>query len=203
LEELAKEAQGKLADIDQRLAQRTASVSAGAFFSVADWPPGWQEAVSEAFQQYDKIVDDYGAIPTSRRELRTHVQQQRRRPEYAAALNEPEARTLLELAQEHESQDHACCAYWVYQQGARLVPAPSAQEARSQLTAMQKDPAIRAAAEVCRELQWCHRTYNIADKLSELAPDRAQELFAQVVQRSPADAPVHLAAQARLQSLAP
>ena len=66
---------------------------------------------------------------------------------------------------------------------------------------MQQDSNLVAAAESCRELQWCHRTYRLADRLVRSKPDRASELFAEIVKRSPQDSEIHRDAQARIEEL--
>lgn len=203
LNDLAAEARQKLAEVDESLRTHLSEMSASAFFSDTSWPADWQSNVNAAFEKYDRIADDYGAVPTIKNVLRAHVARQRRRPEYAAALHEAEAKALWQIAQQHEEEDHPCCAFWVYDKASRLAPAPSARRAEIQLAKMKQDPSAVAAADTCRQLQWCHRTYNIAEKLTAVAPDRARELFLQIVEQSPADAQVHLAARSRLATLSP
>ena len=197
MNDLAAEARQKLAEIDESLRERLSEMSASEFFSDTSWPADWPSHVNVAFEKYDRIADDYGAVPAIKNVLRAHVARQRRRPEYAAAFHEAEAKTLWQIAQQHEAEDHPCCAFWVYDKASRLAPAPSARQAEIRLAKMKQDPAAVAAAETCRQLQWCHRTYNIAEKLTAVAPDRARELFLQIVEQSPANAHVHLAARSR------
>jgi len=161
----------------------------------------WRERVTAAFRQYDQIVEDYREVPAAAKQIKAHVARQRRRPECAVVLNEPEAKALWEVAQQHEADDHGCCAYWVYRQAARLVPAPSASRAAKRLAEMAQDPKLIAAAEECRELQKCHQIYSRAERLIPVEPDRAKELFAQVVQRAPKDSEVYRAAQSHLGQL--
>lgn len=203
LEILAQEARQKITEIDSKLNEHGRAISPSDWGMQESWPEGWQETVTRAFQEYDQVVDDYRAVPAVKKELSLHVSQQRRRPEYAMALNEPEAKTLWDLAVQHEEEDHACCAYWVYEQASKLVPAPSAKRAAKRLAEMQKDPEILAAAKRCRELQWCHRTYRLAENLERSDPERAKNLFAQIVDRSPKDSEVHIAAQKQIGDIRP
>jgi hypothetical protein len=69
------------------------------------------------------------------------------------------------------------------------------------LEEMKQDSQIVAAAETCRELQWCQRAYDRAGKLRDLRPTRAKELFAEIMSRSPEDSNVHLAAKVELAKL--
>ena len=123
----------------------------------ASYASRWPELVRDAFQKYEDLTDDYGAVPKTGREIESQVARKRRLPEYAEVLNEPESAALWQLGQEHEQQDHACCAYWVYQEALRLLPAPSAQRAQERLAVLQRDPQLQAAAESCRALQECHK----------------------------------------------
>ena len=115
----------------------------------------------------------------------------RRQPEYASVLNELAAKSLWELGQEHERDDQLCCAYWVYKRAAELTPAPSAVLAKNRFAELDKDPQVVASAEKCRTLQWCHQAYLRADRLLELKPERATELFAEIVSRAPKDSEVY------------
>jgi hypothetical protein len=204
LTQLAEEAREKVRGIDARLVAQQGVSSPGEWPATAGPPPVGASApggdlVTEAFRQYDQLARQYGGVPAASRELRGHVARQRRRPQYAAVLNEPEARALWEAAQQHEAKDERCCAYWVYRRAARLVPAPSAQLARDRLAELQQDPEVVASAEVCRKLRECHKIYTRAERLSELKPGRAQELYAEVVRRAPRDSEVYRLAQTRVE----
>ena len=190
LTELADEARGKAGDIDARTA-------------AARGKSDWEYQVTAAFHQYDELAEDYGDIPAFKQEIQKHIAQQRRRPDIAVVLNEPEAATLWQLGRQHEDEDHLCCAYWVYEQAARLVPAPSAKSARKRLDEMKQDPEIIAAAKACRQMQECHKTYNLAVRLIEIKPERAKELFATVVLLAPEDSQVHQASRDRLRQMQP
>jgi len=101
--------------------------------------------VVQAFQDYDEVVSKYANVPAVKREVTAHVARQRKKPQYAAVLNEAQAQRLLELAQGHEQRQELCCAYWVYQDAARLVPAPSALQARQRFETLAADPeTVRA-----------------------------------------------------------
>lgn len=202
LAELAEEARQKLKEIDATLEEEGTFLSPGELFGAqGELPAQWVDRVTEAFQQYDRLADDYGGVPEAKGQIRAHIAKQRRRPEFAATLNEPEAKALWELAQQHEAEDHQCCAYWVYRQAARLTPAPSARRASDRLAEMEQDPQIVAAAETCRRLQQCHKIYNRAERLIELRPQRAKELFQEIIALAPEDSEVYRAARMRMQQM--
>jgi hypothetical protein len=207
LAKLADEAREKLKEIDGQLAVEERILSPSDSFG-PDGPPtpeqlaARQEAqVTAAFDQYDELAEQYSGVPAVSREIKTHVAKRRARPEFAMVLNEPEAKVLWESGQEHENDDHLCCAYWVYKRAARLVPAPSAERARARLAEMEKDPQIVASAETCRELQICHKIYNRAQKLAKVKPARAKELFAEIVGRAPEDSEVYRAAREHVEQM--
>jgi hypothetical protein len=89
----------------------------------------------------------------------------------------------------------------LYEEAARKLPAPSAHAAERRLTELKADPQQVAAAEACRSLQWCHQQYRTAERVARVSPRRAKELFEQIVQRAPADSPVHAAARAEIERL--
>lgn len=204
LDQLAADARQKLEAIDVGLSAALAGMSPSESLGLnmphdgAATEGGWSDLVTEAFDRYEQLAEDYGGVPTVKRELKSRIAKQRRRPEFARVLQEPEASTLLELARQHERDDHGCCAYWVYKEAARLLPAPSARLAQERFEAMQQDPQVVAAAEKCRQLQACHRLYRRAEMLAELRPVRAKELFGEIVRLAPADSEVGRAAQERL-----
>ena len=118
LAQLAAEARQKLREIDASLVEKGASVSPGELSArgirpSADRPsPEREVQVLAAFRRYDRLADDYHEVPVVAGEIKSHVAKQRRRWEFAAVLNEPEAKALWEVAQQHEAEDHRCCAYF-------------------------------------------------------------------------------------------
>lgn len=207
LAQLAAEARQKLKQVDARLNEKGNILSPGES-SDPGGPPTpqqiatrWEKLVVEAFREYDRLAEDYSGVPEVKGELKKHVAGQRRLPEFAAVLNEPEAKTLWEEGQRREEEDQLCCAYWVYKEAAGLVPAHSAERARRRVAEMQQDPEIVAAAAACRELQECHKIYDRATRLIEARPARAKELFAQVVDRAPPDSELYRSALIHLQEI--
>ena len=81
------------------------------------------------------------------------------------------------------------------------LPAPSAQVAQRRLEQLKADPQQVASAEACRVLQWCHLKYRTAVRVAKVKPSKAREMFEQIVQRSPADSEVHLAAKDQIRRL--
>jgi len=207
LTQLAAEARQKLRDVDAALAQTEESVSPGELLARGVEPdavrptPEREAQIVAAFRRYDRLVDEYREVPSVAGELKKHVAEHRHRGEFAAVLNEPEAKALWDVAQEHEAKDHPCCAYWVYLQAARLVPAPSARLAKQRSAEMAQDPELIASAKACREMQECHKLYRRAARVTEVNPVRAKELFTQIVSRAPADSEVYRAAERHLEEM--
>jgi hypothetical protein len=158
----------------------------------------WEKTVRQALKDYNELVEDYEVLPGVSKKLKSNIKIQRRRSEIAVVLNEPEAKTLYEAGQQHETDGHACCAYWAYRQAAQLAPATSARKAQTLVDAMEKNPETMAAARTCRELQHCHQLYANAERLMPDKPDRARELFAEILDRSPSDSEIHRAAKEQL-----
>ncbi len=150
------------------------------------------------FRQYDKLILKYGELPVVGPEIKGHVAKLRHQPEYAVILNEPAAVALLRTARRYEHDHHVCCAYWTYKQAAELVPAPSAVLASDRFDELSKDPEVVASAETCRELKWCHQAYLRAEQLLKARPERAKEVFAEIVRRAPEDSEVYRAAKRQL-----
>ena len=61
------------------------------------------------------------------------------------------------------------------------------------------DPQVVASAETCRQLKWCHRAYQRAELLLTVKPDRAKEIFAEIVRLAPEDSEVYLAASQQME----
>ncbi len=104
LAKLADEARRKLTDIDAALTREGNAVSPGELFGPEGQRNGpkvaeWEEQVAAAFREYEKVEADYHEVPAAAGPIKTHLAKQRRRPEVAVVLNEPEAKALLEAAQ--------------------------------------------------------------------------------------------------------
>ncbi len=208
---LAEDARKKLEEIAAGLDREAKNLSPGDLFDRASPPGGqpagssqmvqWEAQVRAAFDQYDRLAEDYRVVSAANREIKKHVGHERRRAEFAVVLNEPKAKALWDAARQHEAANHPCCAYWVYREGAKLAPAPSAVLAQGRLAEIGDDPELVAQAKTCRDLQKCHSLYNSAQRLLKIKPDQAKELFAKIVARAPADSEVYRAAQNHLQEL--
>jgi len=195
LNRIGEEARNRSSTIDTRLKEAAEAISPS---DLVDGATEAAAALQPLFDDYAKLVDQYGAVAGVGSDLKKHVAAQRRKPEYAAVLNEAEARKFWDAGQARERDNELCCAYWFYTEAARLVPARSALLARSRLDEMKADPAIVAAAQTCRELQWCHDAFQRATMLRDDRPERARELLAEITTRSPADSEVHRAARDKL-----
>lgn len=198
LTELASDARRKLQEIDAMLesgSMASSSVLPGETPSTA---PASAEKILPAFEAYAKLVFDYGENPQVKKELLSHVAKQRAKPQYAEVLNEPEAKENWDIGQEHENAGNRCCAYWAYLDAARSAPAPSGRMAAERLEEMKADPKIVEEAQRCRDLQWCHGAYLRATMLVKAnRPAEAKALFAQILQKAPAETPVYQESRAK------
>jgi hypothetical protein len=183
-------------EIDDRLSELVKRMNS---VSEPEVEPVTDDSVRRIFDDYKQLLNEYHQVAQLGPWLTRHVTQQKARPECAAALNEPKAAELWRLGQTHEENGHACCAYRAYEKAEKLLPAESAKLAQERLRKMRdEDAAIVVSAKACAELEWCHRAYQRAEKLLDNNPDRARELFAEVVERSPEDSEVHRAAAKKL-----
>src|SRR5262249_51441251 len=121
--------------------------------------------VTQSFATLRRLERDYSLLPETSREIRSYTNRIRRRSDGAAVLNQPDAEHFWDLGQQHERTGAICCAYLSYQEGRKLVPAPSALKAKERFDTLSADPEIVAAAERCANLQQCHRTYRRAELL--------------------------------------
>lgn len=161
------------------------------------------EVIREAFRKYDELAAKFASVLAAKREVTAHVVRQRRDPVYAAVLNEPKAKELWELGQQHEKDSELCCAYWVYQDAARLIPAPSAFQAQARFEALKGNPEVVRSAETCREVRWCLNAYQRAGWLGEVNSEKAKQLYAEILRRAPVDSGVYQAAQIAHAACAP
>jgi|GEM_PF-1779409 len=203
LAQLAEEARQKIQAVDARLAGETSlsRVSPGESANSASPTRLPAETILRAFEDYDEIASQYGKVPEVRREITSHLAKQRRKGEYAAVLNEAPAKELWEMGQQYEKDDQRCCAYWAYQEGARLVPAESALRAKQRFEAMKEDEQLVQSAKTCRELRRCHEIYRTATMLAEVKPDRALELYADILRRAPETSEIYRLARAEHEAL--
>ena len=198
LKQLAEEARTKLDAIDEKL---TADGSVSSPGDQQTPSKQWTDQVTEAFREYKQLEDNYEDVPVVNREIRSRVGKQRRRPEIAAVLNEPEAASLLEVARQHEKNNEHCCAYWVHERASKLLPAPSAQIASDRFAEMKQDADAVAGAKSCRDVRECHVIYRRAEMLLDKRPTRAKELFSEIVSRTPEDSEIHRAALKHVEKL--
>lgn len=209
LTQLGEDARARYREIDASLEREFKNVSPGELFdpfkdhSSDAGIRRWHEQVTEAFRQYDALEQDYHEVPSVAGEIRSHVSKQRKRQECAVVLNEPKAKALLDVAQEHDAQGHACCAYWVYREASELAPAPSAVRAQKRFEEMGQDADLLKKAEACRQLQRCHQMYANAERLLKVKPEAAKGVLAQIVALAPSDSEVYRAARQHLDELGP
>jgi len=89
-----------------------------------------------------------------------------------------------------------------YKKAAKLTPAPSAVAASLKVHRFELDKSLVAEAAVCRELQWCHKTYKQAATLANVSPKRATTLYAKIVDRAPRSSRIHFEARRQIVKLA-
>ncbi|HEX7447154.1 MAG TPA: hypothetical protein VF306_06390 [Pirellulales bacterium] len=160
-----------------------------------------QDKVIEAFEKLDYLKWAYEEVPVFNHEVAQHVNKLHRDPHYQAVLNEPQAAQLLAAGRKHEQDDEACCAFLVYEQAEELLPAASAKQAAERLAALKKDPEIVAAADECRTVRKCLDTFHRAELVKKALPNRAEELFKEIITEAPRDSEVRRCAAEELAKL--
>lgn len=162
-----------------------------------------QGKTEEAFDKLDYLAWAYEEVPQFNEEIKNHVGRLHNEPRYQTVINEKPAAFLLAQAQEQEKDDARCCAFWIYEEAAKLVPAPSAVKAQERYEAMTKDPEIVAEAEECKTLRECDKTLHQAELLKKSLPDKAELLFKEVIAKAPRDSDIHREAAQQLAKLHP
>lgn len=157
--------------------------------------------VAEAFEKLDYLAWAYEDVPEFNHEIKDHVERLHHESRYQAVLNEKPAAELLAKAEKQEQDDERCCAYWTYEEAAKLVPAPSALEAATRMEALKKDPEVVSEAEECRLLRECHHKFHSAQLLEKSLPESAKVLFKEIVEKSPRDSEVYRCARQELTKL--
>lgn len=188
---LRKEGAKQLADVDQFLAQRNSQ-------SANSDSDNYSETIFKGFEKYQMLVYQFAKVPGIGSKIRTHVNRQKRNPEFAAVLNEPEAHELFELGRSLEAKGQVCCAYHVYEKAKAIQHAPSAGFATERYGALSRDPEVVASAKACAELQWCHTTFDRANWMASISPSRAKKLYQEIAARAPEESTVYKAAIAKL-----
>ncbi len=191
LSELDSEVRAKHNDVQERLLG-LASTSANEQNSATE------DELRQCLDEFEALVRLYGRVPAAGKEMRNALARHKNDPAIQVVIQEPEAQRLWEIAQKLEADGQVCCAFQVYEEAVRQLPAPSAQRAADRLAELQADAQQVAAAEACRNLQWCHRTFDLASRVAKVRPDRARGLFEQVVTRAPVDSKVYLAAREQI-----
>jgi hypothetical protein len=162
-----------------------------------------QGKIVEAFEKLDYLAWAYEDVPNFNEEIKSHVTRLHNESRYQAVLNEKPAADMLTQAQAAEQDDARCCAFWMYEATAKLVPAPSAIQAEERYEAMKKDPKIVAEAEECRTLHECDKLFHQAELLEKSLPEKAEALFKDILAKAPRDSEVHQSAKQELAKLHP
>jgi hypothetical protein len=186
LEQLQSDGRDRLASIDQRLDSASETDV---------------ETVLGALDEYEKLSRQFAKVPKINYEILKQLSRQRRSPEYAAVLKEPEAAELVATAKKHEETGQLCCAVLVYEEAAKRAPAPSAVVAKRRMEELLQEPEIVKATENCRNLQWCHQRFSLAERLAKVRPQRARQMFAEIVQRAPEDSEIYESARQQVDEL--
>ena len=158
--------------------------------------------VARLFDELDKLILEYAGVESIENKLQERADRLRRQKVFAAVLQEPDARQLWELGQEHEAQQKLCCAYLVYEQAANLAPAPSGEKAKVRMQELQaSNKSIMAEANLCKNLQLCHEKYRQAMALKPTLPQSARKYLAEIIERAPPDTAIHQAAREQIAML--
>lgn len=166
-----------------------------------EMPAESAEQIKTCMSELDALADQVGRVVDIGRDVKSALAKHKAKPHVRSVLNEPDAKQLWDEGQALEGKGQVCCAFQLYEEAVRLSPAPSALAAERRLAQLKADPAQVEAAESCRVMQWCHQQYRMAERVALVTPDRARELYAKIVERSPVDSPVHAAAQTELARL--
>lgn len=157
--------------------------------------------LAECVTEFKQLEKQYRRVPKVGTEIQAAFRKQKQQPRVKAAMNEPEAARLWQQGQQLEQEGQVCCAFLIYEKALGELPAPSAALAEQRLNELRTDSQQVAAAEACRTMQWCHQNYRLAMLVVRERPEKARDLFRQIVERAPADSEVHKAAQAELARL--
>lgn len=159
------------------------------------------DKIIEVFEKIDYLAWAYVDVPRFNEEIAAHAKKLHHEPRYQAVLNEPKAHELIELAEQHEHDDEKCCAYLAYEEAAKLVPAESAKKAQVRLAELGKDPRVPIEAEECRQIHAGLHKFQTAELLKKSVPGRAEEVFAEIVKKTPRESEVHRCAAEELAKL--
>lgn len=159
------------------------------------------DKIIEAFEKIDYLAWAYVDVPRFNEEIAAHAKKLHHEPRYQAVLNEPKAEALVEVAEQHEHDDEECCAYLAYEEAAKLVPAEAAKKAVARLEELRKDPRIPVEAEECRQIHEALHKFQSAELLKKSVPGRAEEIFAEIVKKTPRDSEVYRCAAEELAKL--
>jgi len=193
LDELTLEGETKLSELEERLDGYNPSTGESAELA--------EQEIVDLFAEFEKLTRDYQNLPQFGDKIVHRLSVRRSQARFAAVLQEPEAKQIFDLALQHEESDKTCCAFQFYEQAARLAPAKSGLAAATRIEELKRDPDMVAAAEKCQKLQWCHSTYNRAERLAKVKPQMAQALFNEIVSVAPHDSEIFQAAKQRVEEL--
>jgi hypothetical protein len=192
LDTIREDTRKQLDDLIQRLAD-VDNVSPS-----EQMPPESADRVKTCISELEELAEQVGRVPEVGREVKSALAQNKAKPHVRAVLDEPDAKQLWDEGQALEGKGQVCCAFLLYEEAARLSPAPSALVAERRLAELKADPAQVEAAEACRVMQWCHQQYRLAERVARVTPERARDMYAKIVERSPDGSPVRAAAQSEL-----
>lgn len=191
MEELRTQGEAKLTNMEERLAGYDASTG-------QNNPKLDDQAVVALFDEFGQLVRQYAGVSQIGDKIQYQFSVRRNQPLFSRVLQEPEAKFILDLAKDHDAEgEEKCCAYLLYEKAARLAPAPSGVAAQARLDELKADPKNVAAAEECKQVQWCHRRYNLAERLSEVKPQQALEIYSEIIERAPQDSEIFKSARQR------
>ena len=157
--------------------------------------------IVEGFEKLDYLAWAYEEVPAFNTKIEAHVTKLHHDARYESVLNEKPAADIVAEAQKMEQEGARCCAYWAYEEAAKLVPAPSALKAEERFAAMKKDPEIVAEAEQCKLLQECEKTFHSAKLLEKSLPNQAEAKFKEILGKAPRDSEVYKFSQEELAKL--
>ena len=162
----------------------------------------WQQNVRDQFAQLKDLRNKYKNVPLLGSKIKNSIARLSNQSLYKEAILEPDAAKLLARAKQLEKEDKVCCAYYVYEETAKLTPAPSAVAAKRRWEVLTKNKLVVQGAKACKDLQWCHTAFRRAELLTKVNRSKAIDLYGQIVRRSSMDSRIHMDARRRAMQLA-
>lgn len=156
----------------------------------------------ETIGEISALNQRYRDVPQLKREIEKAVDRLKtKHAGVARVLYEPVAQDLFAQAQELESKNEPCCAYFAYEQAAALMPCDTAENARRRADALVKIPTVRAKIDHCRSVRECQEKFDSAMSIAKSDEATAKEMLRKIVSKAPGKSGVSETAKEELARL--